>query len=80
MCGALLTVIMTVPVASMEEGSSAFKISTGNPTGKILLRRPRRRWEDNIRKYLKYIGAKMSLWIIGELFKMRHWTSRFHKS
>ena len=29
----------------MEEGGSAFKILTGNPTGKRLLRRPRRRWE-----------------------------------
>ena len=32
-------------VARMEEGRSAF---TGKPTGKRLLRRPRRRWEDNI--------------------------------
>ena len=37
----------------MEEGSSAFKILTGKPPGKRLLGRPRRRWEDNIRMYLK---------------------------
>ena len=30
-------------VARMEEARSAFKILTGNPTGKRLLERPRRR-------------------------------------
>ena len=36
----------------MEEGRSAFKISTGKrPLGK-----PRRRWEDNIRMDLEDIG------------------------
>ena len=36
-------------VARMEEGRSAFKILTGKPTGKRLLGRHRRRWEDNIK-------------------------------
>ena len=36
-------------VGRMEEGRSAFKILTGNRTGKRPLGRPRRRWEDNIR-------------------------------
>ena len=36
-------------VARMEEGRSAFQILTGKPTGKRLLGRPRRRWEDDIR-------------------------------
>ena len=36
-------------VARIEEGRSAFKIFAGKPTGKRLLRRPRGRWEDNIR-------------------------------
>ena len=40
----------------MEEGRSSFKILTGTPTGKRLAGRPRRRWEDNIRKCLKVIG------------------------
>ena len=40
----------------MEENRSAFKISTGKPTGKRPLGRPRRRWEDNIRMDLKEIG------------------------
>ena len=47
-------------VARMEEGRSAFKILTGTLTGKILLGRPRRRWEDNIRMDLKVIGISTS--------------------
>jgi len=35
-------------VARMKEGRSAFKMLTGAPAGKRLLRRPKRRWEDNI--------------------------------
>ena len=42
-------------VASMEEGRRAFKIITVIPTGKRLLGRPRRRWEENIRMDLKEI-------------------------
>ena len=41
----------------MEEGGIAFKISTGKYTGRRPLGRPRHRWEDNIRKYLKEIGV-----------------------
>ena len=41
----------------MEEGRSAFKISTGKPTGKRPLGRPRRRWEHNIRMGLEEIDA-----------------------
>ena len=40
-------------VARLEEGRSAFKILTGKPTGNRPLGRPRLRWEDNIRMYLK---------------------------
>ena len=43
-------------VARMEEGRSAFKVLTGKPTGKRRLRRPRRRWEDNIRMDLEELG------------------------
>ena len=42
-------------VARMEEGRSGFKILTGKPTGRRLLGRPRRRWEDNIRMDLEEI-------------------------
>ena len=33
----------------MEEGRSAFKILTDKPRGKRSLRRPRRKWEKNVR-------------------------------
>ena len=36
-------------VAKMKEGWSYFKILTGNPSGNRTLRRPRRKWEKNIR-------------------------------
>ena len=45
----------------MEEGRSAFKILTGTSTGKRLLGRPRRKWEDNIRMDLEEIGINMDL-------------------
>ena len=45
-------------IARMEEGRSALKILTGEPTGKISLGSTRRRWEDNIRMDLKEMGMK----------------------
>ena len=42
-------------VARMKESRSAFKILTGEPTGKRPLGRPRRRWKDNIRMELEEI-------------------------
>ena len=47
----------------MEEDRSSFKISTGNPTGKIPLGWPRRRWEDNIRIDLEEIDINTRNWI-----------------
>ena len=47
----------------MEEGRSAFKILTGKPTGKGSLGRPRRRWQDNIRTYLKGISINTMNWV-----------------
>ena len=43
-------------VARMKEGRRTFKISTGKPTGKRPLGRPRRTWKDNIRMDLEEIG------------------------
>jgi hypothetical protein len=40
-------------VARMGEKRNAYRILVGKPEGKRLLRRPRRRWEDNIRIGLK---------------------------
>ena len=50
-------------VARMEEGRSAFKIVTGKPAGKRLFRRPRRRWEGNIRMDLEEIGINARNWV-----------------
>ena len=47
----------------MEEDRSAFKMLTGTPTGKRPLRRPRRRWEGNIRMDLKEIGINTRNWV-----------------
>ena len=48
----------------MEEGRSAFKILTGKPIGKRPIRKPRRRWKDNIRMDLKEIGIITRNWIV----------------
>ena len=50
-------------IVRMEECRSAFKILTGTPTGKRLLGRLRRRWEDNIRMDLKEIGENTRNWV-----------------
>ena len=50
-------------VVVMYEGRSAFKILTGKPIGKILLGRPWRRWEDNIRMDIREIYINTRNWI-----------------
>ena len=50
-------------VARMEESRNSFKILTGKPTGKRPLGRPRRRWEGNIRMYLKEMDINTSDWV-----------------
>ena len=47
----------------MEEGRSALKILTGDPTRKIPLGRLRRRWEDNIIIGLRAIGINAGNWV-----------------
>ena len=47
----------------MEEGRRSFKMLTGKPTGKRPLRRPRRRWEDNIRMDLEEIVINAGYWV-----------------
>ena len=54
----------------MKEGRGAFIILTCKPTGKRHLGRPRHRWEENIRMYLKEIVIKVG--IIGEPLSMWH--------
>jgi len=42
--------------ARMLKMRNGFKILVGEPEGKRPLGRPRRRWEDNIRMYLRETG------------------------
>ena len=48
--------------ARMEEGRIASKILRGKPSRKRPLGRSRRRWEDNIRTYLKEISVNTRDW------------------
>ena len=50
-------------VARIEEVRSAFKALIGKPTGKRPLRRPRLRWEVNIRMDLKEMGINSRNWV-----------------
>jgi hypothetical protein len=45
-----------VLINAMKEGRSAFKMLTGTLAGKRPFGKPWRRWEDNIRMYVKGIG------------------------
>jgi hypothetical protein len=40
----------------MGEGRGVYRVLVGSPEGRIPLRRPRRRWEDNIKMDLREIG------------------------
>jgi hypothetical protein len=40
-----------------------FRVLVGRPEGKRPLGRPRRRWEDNIKMYLREIGIDGANWI-----------------
>jgi hypothetical protein len=50
-------------VAQMEEKRYACMILVRKPEGKRPLRRPRRRWVDNIKMYLREIGWGGMYWI-----------------
>ena len=50
-------------IARMEQGNSAFKILTGNPTKRKPLGRPICRWEDNIRIDIKQLGINTKNWV-----------------
>jgi len=43
-------------VARMEESRGVYRVLMGKPEGKRPLGRPRRRWEDNIKKDLQEVG------------------------
>jgi hypothetical protein len=45
----------------MEEDRGVHSVLVGKPEGKRPLRRPRHRWEDNIKMDLQEVG----LWVVG---------------
>ncbi|KAJ4441371.1 hypothetical protein ANN_11226 [Periplaneta americana] len=50
-------------VARMGESRNAYRVLVRSPEGKIPLRRPRRRWEDNIKMDLREVGYDDRDWI-----------------
>jgi transposase len=47
----------------MGEGRGIYRILVGRPEGKRPRGRPRRRWEDNIKMYLRETGINGANWI-----------------
>jgi hypothetical protein len=47
----------------MGEGRGVYRVLVGKPEGKRPLKRPRRRWEDNIRMDLQEVGRGCEDWI-----------------
>jgi hypothetical protein len=50
-------------VDRMGEGRGVYRVLVGRPEGKRPLRRPRRRWEDNIKMELRETGIDGANWI-----------------
>jgi len=50
-------------VARMGEGRGMHRVLVGKPNGKRPLRRPRRRWEDNIKMDLQEMGGGCEDWM-----------------
>jgi hypothetical protein len=48
-------------VTRMGEGRGAYRVLVGRPEGKRPLRRPRRRWDDNIKLDLRETGSSDGL-------------------
>ena len=50
-------------VALMGEGRGVHSVLVGNPEGKRPLRKPRRRWEDNIKMDVQEVGGSCGEWM-----------------
>jgi alpha-tubulin suppressor-like RCC1 family protein len=50
-------------VARMGEGRCVYRVSVGKPEEERPLRRPKRRWEDNINMDLQEVGCGGTDWI-----------------
>ena len=47
-------------MARMEQSRNAYRVLVGKPERKRPLGRPKRRWEDNIRMYLREVGCDLA--------------------
>jgi hypothetical protein len=47
----------------MGEGRGVYRVLVGRPESKRPLGRPRRRWEDNTKQYLREIGIDGMKWV-----------------
>jgi hypothetical protein len=50
-------------VARIGEGSGVHRVLVGRPEGRRPLGRPRRRWEDNIKRDLQEVGGDCGDWM-----------------
>jgi hypothetical protein len=50
-------------VAHLDEGRGIYMVLVGTPEGKIPLGRPKHRWEDNVKMYLRDTGMDGANWI-----------------
>jgi len=50
----------------MGERRGVYRFLVWKPEGKRPLGRPRRRWEDNIKMYLREVGCEGMDWIVAE--------------
>jgi hypothetical protein len=53
----------------MVEGRGVHRVLVGKPQGKIPLGRPRRKWEDNIKRDLQEVGGDCGNWMEKKYFK-----------
>jgi hypothetical protein len=59
-------------VARIREGRGTYWVLVGKPEGKMLLGRPKRRWEDNIKMDLQEVGCR-SMELIDLVQDMDRW-------
>ena len=50
-------------MARMAEGRGVHRVLVGKPEGKRQLGRPRRRWEDNMKRDLQEVGGSCGDWM-----------------
>jgi hypothetical protein len=57
----------------MGEGRGVCRVLVGKPEGKRPLGRPKRRWDDNIKMYLREIGTDGANWVRLSEYRVQWW-------